>query len=120
MIIIDNEFVDLATPSGDMRTHIFRPADQGKYPGIILFSEIYQVTGPIRRTAAILAGFGYVVVVPEVYHEFEPLGKVLCYNPNDTAIGNAHKIAKPVQAYDDDAQVCVNYLDDIKPGFNPY
>ncbi len=110
MIIIDNEFVDLPTPSGEMRTHIFRPAEKGKYPSIIFFSEIYQVTGPIRRTAAMLAGFGYVVVVPEVYHEFEPLGKVLCYNPEDTAIGNAHKIAKPLQAFDDDAQACITYL----------
>ncbi len=57
-----------------MRTYVFRPAAEGKYPGVVLFSEIFQVTGPIRRMAAMIAGHGYVVAVPEVYHELEPAG----------------------------------------------
>src|SRR4026209_2888047 len=48
MIINDTEFVDLTTPTGPMRTHVFRPAAEGRYPGILLFSEIFQVSGPIR------------------------------------------------------------------------
>ena len=55
IIIKDPEPVDLATPSGPMRTSIFRPAAPGRYPGLLLYSEIFQVTGPIRRTAALLA-----------------------------------------------------------------
>jgi len=39
-----------------MRLHLFRPAAAGRYPGILLYSEIYQITGPIRRMAAFLAG----------------------------------------------------------------
>lgn len=49
MTIEDTEHVDLATPSGPMRTHLFGPTAPGKYPGILLYSEIFQVTGPIRR-----------------------------------------------------------------------
>ena len=64
MTIKDNEHVDLPTPNGPMRTYIFRPTAAGKYPGLVLFSEIFQVTGPIRRTAALLAGHGFVVAVP--------------------------------------------------------
>ena len=56
MTIKDNGFVDLQTPTGPMRTHIFRPAAEGRYPGILLYSEIFQATGPIRRTAGLLAG----------------------------------------------------------------
>ena len=41
--------VDLATPYGPMRTHLFRPDGEGPYPGVILFAEIYQMTGPIAR-----------------------------------------------------------------------
>jgi carboxymethylenebutenolidase len=80
MVVIDTEYVDLDTPTGLMRTHIVRPAAPGKYPGIQLFSEIFQVTAPIHRTAVQLAGQGYVVAVPEVYHEYEPLGTVLKYD----------------------------------------
>lgn len=71
MIILDSEHVELSTAYGAMRTHIFRPAAPGKYPGLLFYSEIFQVTGPIRRTAAMLAGHGYIVAVPEIYHEFD-------------------------------------------------
>ena len=63
-----------------MRTHLFRPAAAGKYPAIMLFSEIFQVTGPIRRTAALLASHGFLVAVPEIFHEFEQPGAVLPYD----------------------------------------
>ena len=51
-----------------MRTAIFQPTETGRYPGLILYSEIFQITAPIRRTAALLASHGYVVAVPEIYH----------------------------------------------------
>jgi carboxymethylenebutenolidase len=93
-----------------MRTHIVRPAAQGKYPGIVLFSEIFQVTGPIRRTAVQLAGHGYVVAVPEIYHEYEPLGTVLAYDQAGSDRGNVLKTTKPLQAYDDDARAVLAHL----------
>lgn len=61
MIVIGDEPAELSTPYGPMRTHIVRPAAPGKYPGIVFFTEIFQVAGPIRRTAAMLAGRGYIV-----------------------------------------------------------
>ena len=69
MIITDTESADIDTPTGLMRTYLFRPVAEGRYPGLVLFSEIFQVTGPIRRTAAMLASYGFVVAVPEIYHE---------------------------------------------------
>ena len=71
MIIAPEEYVDVKTPYGPMRTYVLRPAAAGRYPGLVLFSEIFQVTGPIRRTAAFLAGHGYTVAVPEIFHELE-------------------------------------------------
>ena len=58
MIVINDEFVTLNTLNGPMRTHIVRPAAPGRYPGIVFYSEIFQITAPIRRTAAVLAGHG--------------------------------------------------------------
>jgi carboxymethylenebutenolidase len=110
MIIKDNEYVDLETPTGSMRTHIFRPAAPGKYPGVLMFSEIFQVTGPIRRTAAMLAGHGFVVACPEIYHELEPAGTVLAYDEEGTTRGNNYKTTKPVSAYDSDARAVLDYL----------
>src|SRR5258706_2993307 len=66
MIIRDDEFADIPTSQGPMRSYIFRPAAPGKYPGVLFYSEIFQVTGPIRRAAAMLTGQGYVLLVPVV------------------------------------------------------
>lgn len=45
------------------------------------------MTGPIRRTAAMIAGHGYVVAVPEVYHELEATGAVLDYLKSHGSLG---------------------------------
>jgi hypothetical protein len=52
MIIKDTESVDIHTSTGPMRTYLFRPVTEERYPGLLLYSEIFQVTGPIRRAAA--------------------------------------------------------------------
>jgi carboxymethylenebutenolidase len=110
-MIFHEDVVDLTTPTGPMRTYILHPVAPGQYPGILFYSEIYQVTSPVRRTAAMLAGNGFVVAVPEVYHELEPLGTVLaCMTRKGTDRGNAHKYTKTVAAYDSDARAVFDYL----------
>jgi len=110
MTIITDDHIDLETPTGPMRTHIVRPAAPGKYPGIIFYSEIFQVTGPIRRTAAQLAGHGYIVAMPEVYHEYETAGTALAYDQAGSDRGNFLKTAKSVAAYDADAKAVIAHL----------
>ena len=109
MTIVE-ETVSVATPTGPMRCLLSRPAAGGKYAGLLLFSEIFQITGPIRRTAAMLAANGYVVLTPEIYHELEPAGAVLAYDQAGADTGNAHKIAKEISAYDSDARAGLDYL----------
>ncbi|HVW83854.1 MAG TPA: dienelactone hydrolase family protein [Bryobacteraceae bacterium] len=107
---ITEESVDISTPTGPMRSLVSRPSAKGQYPGLLLFSEIFQITGPIRRTAAQLASRGYVVVTPEIYHEMEPAGTVLAYDQAGADKGNAHKIGKEIPAYDSDARAALDYL----------
>ncbi len=110
MVILSDEHVDLSTPSGLMRTHLLRPAARGSYPAIVFYSEIFQVTAPIRRTAAMLAGHGYIVAVPEVYHEYEAPGTALAYDQAGSDRGNFLKTHKPLAAYDADARTAIQYL----------
>ena len=110
MIIRSDETLDVPVQDlaggdlGAMRMHLFRPAVEGRFPGILFFSEIYQVTAPIRRLAAMVAGHGYFVAVPEVYHEYEPASTVLAYDQPGTDRGNNLKFQKPVAAFDADAR----------------
>ena len=100
---------DIETSTGSMRVHRFYP-EKHNCPGLILYSEIYQVTGPIARLARFFAGHGFIVYVPEVYHEFEPLGEVFKYNPEDTEKGNKYKFEKPVSSFDTDTQALIYSL----------
>jgi carboxymethylenebutenolidase len=109
-MVVVQEFVDLETPSGVMRTHVIRPAAEGRYPGVLFYSEIFQVTEPVKRLAAQLAGHGYVVAVPEIYHEFEPAGTVLAYDQAGSDRGNALKTTKTVRGFDDDARAVLAHL----------
>jgi carboxymethylenebutenolidase len=112
-MIVERTTVELTTPSGPMRTYIHRPVqDEEQYPGIVLFSEIYQQTAPIARMAAMIAGHGFVVAVPEIFHELEPAGTVLAYDKAGTDAGNHHKTARSVAAYDADARAVVDHLVD--------
>ena len=110
MTIKDAETIELTTPSGPMRTHVFQPVAPGRYPGLLLYSEIFQVTGPIRRTAALLAGHGFLVAVPEIYHEFEPAGTVLAYDQAGADLGNTLKTTKELAHFDADARAVLAWL----------
>lgn len=87
-----------------------------RFPGVVLFSEIYQgqtppltfpmptpacsdvgplppVTGPVARFARQIAGQGYIVAAPSSYHDFtgpEPLA----YDVPGTDQGNEWKFKK--------------------------
>ncbi len=110
MTIDSNQIAEIQTATGTMRTCLFRPAAPASYPGLLLYSEIFQITGPIRRMAALLASHGYLVAVPEIYHEREPAGTVLPYDQAGADLGNNHKFAKPLSSFDDDARCALKYL----------
>ena len=109
MTIKEPDFIDLSTPTGPMRVHRFLPYE-GDWPALILYSEIYQLTGPISRLAARLACEGFEVLVPEIYHEYEAPGTVICYDKEGTDRGNFLKFEKPVSGFDSDSKALIDFL----------
>ncbi|MEO6403775.1 MAG: dienelactone hydrolase family protein [Vicinamibacteria bacterium] len=110
MILQEDPSVDIDTPTGRMRTYIYRPVAPGRYPGLVFFSEIFQRTGPIKRTAALLAGHGFVVAVPEIFHEMESPGCEIAYDAAGADRGNTDKVGKTIEAYDSDARATIQFL----------
>lgn len=108
-MLVIQETQDIVTPSGPMRTYIYRPEAQGQFPSIIFYSEIFQQTAPIARAANILASHGFVVLVPEVFHELNPIGTVLAYDESGKDKGNADKFTKPLEHHDSDTQALVDF-----------
>ncbi|SNR80681.1 carboxymethylenebutenolidase [Methylobacillus rhizosphaerae] len=109
-MLIQSHIVDLETPTGIMRTYVHRPAGAGRFPAILFYSEIFQQTGPIERAARFLAGHGYAVLVPEVFHELNPISTVLAYDDAGRDKGNADKSAKDVQGYDSDNRAMIEWV----------
>src|SRR5262245_33353501 len=94
-MIVRESLLDVSTPTGPMRTTVFTPVSPNGAPrsdaGLVLYSEIFQLTAPVRRLATQFAGLGYVVMVPEIYHAYEPPGCVLGYDDIGKTRGNALK-----------------------------
>ncbi|KAH6851312.1 Alpha/Beta hydrolase protein [Chaetomium sp. MPI-CAGE-AT-0009] len=116
-MLIKESFADVQTivdgKEGSMRIFLFHPTIPGypnaRFPGVVLFSEIYQVTGPVARFARQIAGQGYIVAAPSSYHDFtgpEPLA----YDVPGTDKGNEWKITKTLESYDEDSNRSVDYL----------
>lgn len=82
---------------------------QARFPGVVCFSEIYQVTGPVERFAGQIASHGYVVACPSSFHEFEG-PEPIPYDAEGTDRGNTYKIEKTVEAYDEDATLTIDLL----------
>ena len=112
-MIVSDSHLDLKTPTGPMRTYAYvpePPRGPAKFPGLFLYSEIFQQTDPIRRLAIQFASQGYVVLVPEVYHEHEPPGTVLGYDEAGKDKGNAYKWSTKLSTFDSDARVLIGAL----------
>ncbi|KAI1405525.1 dienelactone hydrolase [Hypoxylon fuscum] len=96
-----------------MRIFVFHPTlpqyPNARFPGVVLFSEIYQVTGPVARFARQIAGQGYIVAAPSSYHDFTG-PEALAYDVPGTDKGNEWKVKKTLQSYDEDSYKTVDYL----------
>lgn len=111
-MITQSHTCEISMPIGIMQAQIFRPRAEGQFPCIIFYSEIFQITAPIARSANILAGLGFVVIVPEVFHELNPAGTVLAYDDIGKTKGNSDKATKPLESHDRDTQAIVDFLRD--------
>ncbi|BCV64097.1 dienelactone hydrolase family protein [Shewanella algae] len=109
-MLVTQSLHQLPTASGSMQTRVYRPDSEGCFPAIIFYSEIFQETAPISRMACMLAGHGFVVLVPEIFHELNPPGTVLGYDDSGKDKGNSDKLRKPLEAHDDDTQALVDFI----------
>ncbi|KAI0815218.1 dienelactone hydrolase [Irpex lacteus] len=105
-------------PNGrPIRIFVIAPTIAGypnaKFPGVVVFSEIYQVTGPVERFAGQIASQGYVVACPSSYHEFQG-PEPIPYDNEGTDRGNKYKIEKTVAAFDEDATLAIDLLASLK------
>jgi carboxymethylenebutenolidase len=110
-MVISQEYV--AIPVGDraMRTFVASPRTQGPHPGVVFYSDIFQLTDSTLRWCTRLAGHGFVVAAPEIYHRIEPAGTVLGFDDEGKRRGQADADATPVAHFDEDIRAALDWLE---------
>ena len=117
---ITADYVDLLTPDGgQIRTFLATPQSIGKYPAILFYSDIFQLTGPMLRSCARLAGYGFVVAAPEIYRRIESPGLVIPFDDAGRTRGLEDAGNTPVAHFDADCRIVLDYLHEhtaVAPG----
>ncbi|PCH33594.1 dienelactone hydrolase [Wolfiporia cocos MD-104 SS10] len=116
-MLIKKTYVDVTSKldpkGGNIRIFVISPNipayPQAKFPGVVCFSEIYQVTGPVERFAGQIASHGYIVACPSSFHEFEG-PEPIPYDVEGTDRGNKYKAEKELAGYDEDATLAIDLL----------
>ncbi len=105
------EFVGVPVPgvAAPMRTFLARPNREGRFPAVAFYSDIFQLTGPMLRVSERLAGYGFVVLAPEIYHRIEAPGLAIPFDDPGRSRGLADAEKTPVAHFDADIRALLNF-----------
>ena len=110
-MMITHDYADVPVGDRAMRTFVAAPRAPGRYPGVVFYSDIFQLTGSTLRWCMRLAGYGFVVAAPEIYHRIEPAGTVLEFDDEGKRRGQADAEAMSVADFDDDIRAALDWLE---------
>lgn len=107
---LTTEFETVTFGENQMRTLVVAPANDVQYPGILFYSDIFQLTDSTTRWVKRLASYGFVVAAPEIYHRIEPAGTVLAFDDEGKTRGQADVDALTAAQFDEDIAAAANWL----------
>ncbi len=109
---------DLARSSGRTRLFIARPEEEGRWPGLAFYSDIFQLGESTRRMAIRFASYGFVVAASELYWRLEPPGTVFAFDDAGRERGMECARATTLADFDDDIAAVRQHLlarTDVEP-----
>ena len=109
-MVITTDNAEVEVGGSPMRVLVAAPRGPGRYPGVLCYSDIFQLTGPTVRACARLAGYGFVVAAPEIYHRLEPPGTAIPFDDAGRARGLEDASKTPVSDFDADCRAALDYL----------
>ena len=102
--------VRIPSPAGPIRAVVLRPASDTALPGLLLYTDIFQLTESTLRTARRFASAGFVVCVPEIYPHGDLAGVALEFDDAGKQAGLAGAAATPAAAFDADRVAVLDHL----------
>ena len=109
-MVVSREYAEIAVDGRAMRAFVAAPRAPGPHPGVVFYSDIFQLTEPTLRWCVRLAAYGFVVAAPEIYHRIEPPGTVLEFDDEGKARGQRDAERTPVADFDADIRAALGYL----------
>jgi carboxymethylenebutenolidase len=108
---IREEDVRVRGSEGAIRSVLISPVDEARRHGLLLYTDIFQLTESTLRTARRLASYGFVVCVPEIYPRGELAGVALEFDDAGKQAGLAGAAATTTAQFDADRVAVLDYLE---------
>jgi carboxymethylenebutenolidase len=103
--------VRVPAPDGEIRSVLIRPVGEGgRWPGVLLYTDIFQLTESTLRTARRLASAGFVVCVPEIYPHGALAGVALEFDDAGKQAGLAGAAETTTGQFDSDRAAVLDFL----------
>jgi len=102
--------VRVPAPDGEIRAIVISPVDGDRGHGVVLYTDIFQLTESTLRTARRLASSGFVVCVPEIYPHGELAGVALEFDDAGKTAGLGGAAATTTARFDADRVAVLDYL----------
>jgi carboxymethylenebutenolidase len=103
--------VRVPAADGEIRSIVITPVGSGPWPGVLLYTDIFQLTESTLRTARRLASAGFVVCVPEIYPHGDLAGVVLEFDDAGKAAGMAGAASTTISQFDADRVAVLDHLE---------
>ena len=107
---LHEEEVSVAGPDGAIRSIVIRPVGGGSRPGVLFYTDIFQLTESTLRTARRLAAAGFVVCLPELYSRGPLAGVALGFEDAGKAAAQAAAATVTTVQFDADRVAVLDYL----------
>jgi len=95
----------------EIRSVLLSPVGEGPWPGVLLYTDIFQVTESTLRTARRLASAGFLVCVPDIYPRGELAGVALEFDDAGKRAGLAGAAATTTVQFDADRAAVLDFLE---------
>ena len=103
--------IRVPAPDGEIRSVLLRPAGAGPWPGVLLYTDIFQLTQSTLRTARRLASAGFLVCVPEIYPHGALAGVALEFDDAGKQAGLAAAAGTTTAEFDADRAAVLDFLE---------
>lgn len=109
-MIVTTSYADIPASGGRMRAFVAAPHAESHFPGILCYSDIFQLTPPMTRSCVRLAGYGFVALAPEIYRRIEPAGTPIPFDDAGRTRGLDDAAKTPVAHFDEDCRAALDWL----------